>query len=122
MQKVANLMIDGPNKSWMEIQVRFISDSTGIRMMWQQYGPILKWSRKNNESLSGTYSTANYPSFVSFADDVLGGVFQLGDLPIVAEPRFPFTKDSSGGGFCIMSGLQIQQGDLRWKVISLVEG
>jgi|GEM_PF-6548490 len=122
MHKVANLMLDGPNKSWMEIRIRFIDDATGVRASWQQYGPILKWSRKDNQSLSGTYSNANYPSFIAFDDEALGRLFQLGDLPTnTTDSRFPFQRDSSGTGVCSVSGIQIQQGPLTWKVISFME-
>lgn len=112
--KTAKLLIDGPNKTWVEIMVRFTDDSTGVSMTWQRIGVI-----KSTGSFSGEYNTANYPALIVFKESAIGNVFTLSGFQNDADPRFPFKGTSNGEGTCLVSNFEVHQGSLKWKVIEI---
>ncbi len=113
--KTAKLLIDGPNKTWVEILVRYINDGErDISMTWQRIGVI-----KSTGSFSGDYNTANYPALIVFKDPTIGNVFTLSGFQNDPDPRFPFKGTSNGEGTCLVSNFEVHQGSLTWKVIEI---
>ncbi len=114
--KRAILLIDGPNKTRMQILVTFNDAPGGALLTWQRMGIIDASTR----SFSGDYYTANYPAFIMFKDNAIGSVFALSGFQNDSDPRFPFNEKSNGEGTCLTSNFEVHQGSLTWKVTQIL--